>query len=314
MDRKTMQDWVARLAERYGWRHLPDRSECLGIHRGLGIHVTEFDGELSFLFFNEHADVGDEILAEFQGFHHCAEAGLPTNWFKGRVEDDFSCVLRLDGTQLGQMGEELFLIIPDVVADDFHEHGGDPEVACQQCGDQIATRVSLVDGWYRSLCRGCWADLHLRAPGGRLARGEAVRWGVVAPLLVICTVAGALVWGALQQPQSKTLGIGLVLLPFGYGVGLSKLVLSVGSGVNLLLRLAIMLSAVMAVLVGNLWGFGVMLAQEQPGLTWGEVIQNYFGPWLRDNWRDEVPFLIGGLVGAWVGFIWLKPHEHISVR
>src|SRR5947207_1562688 len=137
---------------------------------------------------------------------------------------------------------------------------------------------------------------------------------MIAPLLVACTVAGALVWGALQQPQSKGLGIGLVLLPFGYGVGLSRLVLWVGSGVNLLLRLALMLSAGVAVLVGNLWGYGAMLAREQQGLTWSEVIQSYFGSWLRDNLRYELPFLIGGLVGAWVGLVWLKPHEHISVR
>ncbi len=77
----------------------------------------------------------------------------------------------------------------------------------------------------------------------------------------------------------------------------------------------------MSVLAGNIWGFRSFVMQhiEQPAnrvvteLGWVESIKLYFAA-LPNSWQGEAPFLLAGLVGAWIGLKLLKNEETIDVQ
>src|SRR5262245_16533808 len=221
MSRKDLQQCVQQLAERYGWKHYPKRREALGMHRGVGVHALEHDGELSLLFFAPGSNVGDEILEHFQGFRHSSDFGLQPSWFRGRTEDDCSCLLFIDAEQLEQVGRERFLEVPDVVARDFHAHGAAEELPCQQCGERPAAEVALVGVRASCLCPLCWQLLRIQTPGGRLeTANREVQWGKVLPWLLGAVVLGGLFWGWLfadvrQRPQRFGPWVLFVPLLFG---------------------------------------------------------------------------------------------------
>jgi hypothetical protein len=314
MSRAAMREMLTRLTDRYQWRHLPRTSEALGMHRGVGVHVQEFDGELSFCFFAPGANVGDEILEHFQGFRHAAEAGLPIEWFKGRVEDDNSCVLHIDAERLNQIDQDLFFRIPDVVAQDFHAHGAAEELPCSECAAQPARAIAVVGNAFSCLCGPCWDELQSQAPAGKLKTAQEIHWRKVWPLLGIATVAGTLIWGYLQQPHLKSSPWWLLFFPFVYAFVLFDLVRRTGSGVNRALRGCLFASVIVVVLAGNVWGFRTALAQQQPGIGLGEAIRLYFTLWLPDHLKEEMPFLIGGILGAGFALTWLREKEKVAVR
>src|SRR5882672_7045457 len=155
MNRAALRARLEQLTEHHGWAYEPKTREAHGLHRGVGVSVIEEDGQLHFLFFATGANVGDEILAGFAGFQHFAATGLPLSWLSGRTSDDHSCVLCLDGAHLEAVGEERFLAIPDMVAQDFHDHGAAPQPVCQHCGQQPATEVKKVNFALVCLCPAC---------------------------------------------------------------------------------------------------------------------------------------------------------------
>jgi hypothetical protein len=318
MSRITVREHLARLIEHYNWRQIPKARDYVGIRNGIGIQVGEFNGELTFCFFAPTANVGDEILNQFEGFHHAAEGGLPASWFRGRVEDDHSCVLSLDRTQLEQLGLDRFLAIPEIIAQDFHGHGATSPMSCSNCGQADATEVALVGSGYNMvfscLCTVCWLELQQSAAAGKLSPEQTVAWKKILPLLFLSTVAGGWIWGRIQQPGINHIVLGLVLLPFLYGVFLCWLVRKMGSGVNLALRLVLFASVMIAVMIGNIWGFRALVAQTEPGIGWLDAIRLYFTFWLPNHFVKEIPYLLGGVSGAWVGLTWLRPLEKVEVR
>src|SRR5262249_17352850 len=150
------------LATHYAWRHLPDSHEAFGIHRGIGVHVREYDGVLLFVIFAPGANVGDEILEDFKGFAHCARAGLPTNWIRCWGADDTSCRIWVGGRQIEELGAERVLAIPDLMAGDFHTHGAAESMVCHDCGERPATEVRVVGGSYYCVCQHCLQLLTIR--------------------------------------------------------------------------------------------------------------------------------------------------------
>jgi hypothetical protein len=315
--RAEIRELLRVLAERHGWRHLPSSHEALGFHRGVGVHVMEDEGLLAFLFFAPSANVGDEILEHFQGFTHCAEAGLPPDWFSGRVEDDHSCLLRMDGAQLEELDADLFFAIPDLVARDFHAHGATEEVLCEQCGERPAADIRLVDRTYHCLCAFCRQLLEVQTVGGQLGR-QVVLWHKILPRLAWAVPLLAVVWGllfyrALEGAATMTIAT-VATLAGGLGVGFAWLVLSAQSAVSLPLRLVLCATAAVPVLAGNVWTYWVELARRNPGLPLPLGLELYFTAQLPQHPSFELLFPVATAAGVWIGLSLFNSQRGVRVR
>lgn len=318
MNRTELRQHLRDLAEQYGWRYLADSDEALGLHRGVAILAREDGGELRLLFYSPTADVGDEILEHYKGFQNCAEAGVPTDWFGGLGTDDQSCVLRLDGSRLEEMGAECFLRLPELVARDFHAHGAAEEMACTDCGEHPAEGVRLIESVCHCLCRPCLQLLAIRTVGGKLDLRPPVQWGPVLMRLALAAPALAVVWGFLQQcgveEGRQLIGAGSLMLPGALGVGMAWVILPNDSGVRVLLRLLACGAAALAVLLGNIWGYCVALAQHGIEPPWTEVLHTYFTLWVPASRSYQVAYCVIAAIGVWVGLSMFDRAQKLHVR
>src|SRR5262249_46270275 len=152
--------------------------------------------------------------------------------------------------------------IPEIVARDFHDHGATSPMSCSHCVQAEATEVALVGSGYNKvfacLCTVCWLELQQSAAAGKLNAGQNVAWKKIILIVPLSTLVAGWLWGRIQQPGINHIILGLILLPFLYGVFLCWLVRKVGSGVNLALRLVLFGSVIVAVMIGNVWGFGAL--------------------------------------------------------
>jgi len=71
------------------------------------------------------------------------------------------------------------------------------------------------------------------------------------------------------------------------------------------LRILIVSCLMLCVFAGNLWGFRAAILQHGD-VTWQEVIDWYFTRALPAVNSAEWWYILGGLVGSWVGFGMLK--------
>lgn len=322
---------MERLAETHGFRWADRRKRFLGIHRGIVVEVSEWDGKVTFVFSSPTAHIGDQVLEDFSGFAHLAEAGIPTNWVRGLIQRDANghehtsdngCRLSIDTNQIDDVGVDAFARIPDLVADDFHAHGAVRTLPCANCDQKEATTVGLLNYAFTPMCRDCWQDIQFRAWGGKLATEQSVNWRLVLPALVGLTAVGGLIWGFLQQPERlDRFGLFSLLLPAVWAFGLCWAISRFSGGVTRTLRLSLFVSVVVSVLAGNIWGyrsFVVQQTEEQTNQTvvgpdCVESIKLYFTA-LPNSWPGEAPFLLAGLVGAWIGLRRLKGEETIDVQ
>jgi hypothetical protein len=331
MSRSELQECVSNVAERYALRTLDGSTHALGLHQGTLVDVSEFDGVIELRFGSPLANIGDEILEHFAGFRHCAEAGIPTVWINGLMERDASghekasnnaCVIRIDKTRLDQLGVDALLRIPDTIAHDLHEHGAPHALPCGGCGQKTATTLAFVDAAYAWFCTDCWQELNFHSSGGKLGKEQKVKWSLAIPLLAVLTVLGALGWGYLQQPKRlDRFGFYSTLLPVGWAFVVCLVVPSLSGGVTRALRLLLMVSVVISVLAGNIWGYRSFVVQQveqevkQPVVppNWMESVSLYFAA-LPKIGGSEVPFLLGGIIGAWIGLRMLRREEYVRIR
>ncbi|MBI2827347.1 MAG: hypothetical protein HYX69_21955 [Planctomycetia bacterium] len=141
-------------------------------------------------------------------------------------------------------------------------------------------------------------------------------------MLALLTAVGAWTWGFLQQPQRlERFGLLATLLPAVWAFGLCRVICYIAGGVTRMLRLSLFASVITSVLAGNIWGFRSFIVQEAErrlqrpvvGPDWIESVRMYFAA-LPTGWKGEVPFLIGGVLGAWIGLRLLKRAESIDVQ
>jgi hypothetical protein len=316
--RAELRQHLRDLADQYGWRYLADNDEALGLHRGVAVLAREDGGELRLMFYAPTAEVGDEILEHYQGFQNCAEAGVATDWFGGLGTDDHTCVLRLDGGRLEEMGTERFLQLPELVARDFHAHGAAEEMACTDCGEHPAEGVRLIENVCHCLCRPCLQLLAIRTVGGKMDLRPPVRWRVVLVRLALAAPALAVVWGFLQQRLAEQgrqlIGTGSLILLGALGVGMAWLILPKDSGVRMLLRLLAGAAAALAVLLGNFWGYATVLSQNGIELPWTEVLRTYFTFWVPESRGYEVAYCVVAAAGVEVGLFMFDRSEKLHVR
>ena len=331
MKRRELRHCMERLAEAYSFRWVEKSKRFVGIHRGVIVEVSEWDGEVAFQFSSPTANVGDEILNDFVGFTCVAAAGVPTNWIKGLIARDVNgrehvsdraCRLSMSSSRIDHFGIDTFMHLPDLMAEDFHAHGAVHSLPCARCEQKDATTVGLLNSTYTPMCDDCWQHLQLETSRGKLATEQSVNWLIVIPVLAVLTTVGGLIWGYLQQPKLLGhMGVMSFMLPAGWSFGLCWAIRKVSGGVTRMLRLSLFVSAIVSVLIGNIWGYRSFVVQQfaeqvdQPVIapSWIESIQMYFLAF-PNIWQGEMPFVIGGVLGAWTALRLLKSEETINVQ
>jgi len=322
---------LEQLVHRYRLRWT-QRTKCfLGLHRGIVVDACEREGILTIMFSSPTAEVGELVLTDFDAFAHCAEAGLPTAWIKGRMEvdgvharvSDHSCSFWIDQRRMAEIGYDLFIRIPDIIADDLHARGASGTMRCAACGTNEATAVGLLEYTYTPLCDTC-RDRALRGEASlRLLGRRRVDWRRVLPLLAVVTGAGAYGWGYIQQPQrlDQFSWVAAMLLPVAWAFGLCWVIYWRRIPVTRTLRVLLFGSVIASVLIGNIWGFRSRMIdqarqqfnQQVTGPGWPTSVKLYFSA-LPQSWKWEAPFLLEGLVGAWIALRTLKRPETLDVQ
>jgi len=331
MSTTQLQDYLHDLSDRYRWRDIKKLACFLGVHRGIYVVASEREGVIFLKFFSPGADLRQQIAAHFAGFHHCEEGGLPLSWLEVSQERDkrgrespsvHGCLLRIDSGRLEQIGEKRLLELPDLVASDLQEQGAPDSIPCQKCREKPSEILSLIDGALTAFCGACWSEVESQAPSGKLFKGHGVRWRRTLPALFACTVAGALIWGYLQQPDRlDRFGLLSILFPVGWALAVCCVVGSLSPGVTRSLRLSIFASVVLTVLAGNTWGFRSFLVQRMEQQLnrpvappdWFETVRLYFSA-LPQISKSEAPFFLGGIIGAWIGLRLLKREEYVEIH
>jgi len=317
--RSMLTDSLGRFVEHFGLRYVKRRKCYLGVYRGLCLDVSEFDGNITLQFFSPTADIQDQVLENFAGFHHWSAAGLPVSWIRGRVlrgdhVDEHGCLVVIDGARLEQIGFEQFLEVPDLIAGDLEELGATKSLLCVHCAQRPATVVGLLNWCYSWSCNDCWRTLATQATNGGIPVTERVNWAIATPTLAVSTILGGLGWGAIQQPGQHIGFYSLLLLPVLWGFGLCALLGRLRVGINRWLRLAICSSLILSVVAGNVWGFSTVLSRQLGPVDWMNAAWLYFTVQLAHNIGNEAPFLIGGLVGAWIHSRLLRSFDSIKVE
>ncbi|MHC4087845.1 MAG: tetratricopeptide repeat protein [Planctomycetota bacterium] len=205
-----LKDCVQRLAERYELTYLEKHKGFVGIYRGVGVNVCESGGEITLSFFCPTADIGDQILEEFAGFDHWAEAGLPNAWIDALRELDANkptitpptshrgCMVKIDKYRLKHIDTDKLMEIPEIIVHDLYEYGATETWVCDICKQDAATNAFL-DGANASLCNRCWYEI-------RLAQKSKKRKSVLGPFCWTFLMVGALIlvsiiWGTLKEPS-----------------------------------------------------------------------------------------------------------------
>jgi hypothetical protein len=317
-----MRSYLDRLSGRYGLRELGAGYEYLGLCRGVTIHVVEYQGEVALLFQAPQARVGEESRTGFPGFAHWREAGLPPDWLRSRPEDDHSVLLQIDHARLREIGMEKALQAPDLLVQDLHAHGAAAELPCGRCGQRPARVAGLVQLTYAYFCDACWQQLPDREAGGGR---RPVRWPWVLPVLVLLSAVGIWGWGMLRQgnraggllplvPQGNLAGGLLLLVPLVYGWVVATLTAAAARGIRAGLRIAIFLTVLLVVVAGNYWGFQAGIPRQGAHVDWVAGLERYFGTHLADHWQEELPFVLSGLLGVWIGLTWHRLLRRPRVR
>ncbi|HQR07398.1 MAG TPA: hypothetical protein PLN21_11280 [Gemmatales bacterium] len=324
MKRSELQESLSQLADRYHLRRVQTGKCYVGIHRGIIMDVSEWDGEIILKFSSPTANIGDQILEEFAGFAHYREVGLPSAWIKAMMErndhggeeaSNHACYVRMYTWQLEKIATEKFMLIPQLIADDFHAHGGVELLPCIHCGEREATEVAMLNYAYAPMCAECWQSVQEQAVGHEIRTEQVVNWGPAFLALLGVVLLGALGWGLLQETEmwlGKSLGIFLFLIAFGWGAYACDIVPRFSIGVTFGLRVLIALSVLGGLLLGNAWGYYSLLRQNGQPVVFSEAIELYFRVQL---WKpDELPYLASGCLGAWLGFSLLRSSGRIKVQ
>lgn len=317
------------LAQEHGFRWAEKSKRYVGIHHGVIVSVSEWDGMISFLFHSPTAQLEEQIQADFSGFSHIAAAGIQASWIGlanelgagGKASfSQSSCSLTLESGRLESIGVVVFRQIPDLFAADFQAHGASPSLTCSDCDQKEATTVGLVDYGLTPLCEDCWQNIQGQTSGGRLATEQSVNWRFALPALVVLTALGGLIWGYIQQPNHR-MSYKALLLPAIWAYLYCLFMDKRCGGVTRTLRVSLFASVILSVLIGNTWGYRSIVIQEAErelerqvvGPGWVESVQLYLTD-LPHIWQSEIPFLFGGVLGAWIGLRHLKARETVDVQ
>lgn len=318
MGRRELREALDGLADRYQLRFFRKSKRYAGIHRGVILIGLEFDGVITLTFVAPDADFDEDPFGDFEEFEACLEAGVPPQWLSANRDDQEAvqgCDLTVDQARFDEIGLDAFLDLPEAVAEDLEDHGAEESVPCSQCGGAPATDVTMVDWAYVPFCKPCSQGLRAEARGGKLSVEQEVRWAPAILVLAGGTGLGAWLWGRFQQPGVPLYVWAVYALPVLWALGLTYVTSAAARGSCRALRLAIGASVLVSILVGNVTGIQAHMEEaQQMAVPWRQVAVFYFTSYLWQNLRSEIPFLLGGAIGAWIALRLLRSREQVEVE
>lgn len=308
---------LRRLAETYGLRSPKQSRQFLGIHRGICVHFYEVLGLLHLTFFSPTANVtiAEHELEYFQSFEHLRQAGIPTDWVErwkyGINPGQMSgCILVLSQENIEQLSNEQFEAIPELIARDLHATGAATEIAgCSICGKPNPHELFYHGNEFRCACTSCLEELQRRYPDGVIVDETPVRWFRAAAALLIGFFIFSLAWAWLQEKETSAKY--LLFVPFCGAIFFAQAIARFAEGNTLLLRLTTLAVTVGSVMLGNI--LALESAAENLGipLSLRDAAQFYFTQQLTPE-SQEGWYLLGGLLGAWLGSRILRAQSRIN--
>lgn len=203
-----------------------------------------------------------------------------------------------------------FLAIPELIARDLHATGAQTEIAaCSICGQPNPQELFLYGHDYRCACTSCLQNLHRRCPDGVLVEETPVRWFRAAAALLIGFIIFSLAWAWLQE--NETSAKYLLFVPFCGAIFFAQAVARFAEGNTLLLRLTTLVVTVGSVMLGNILALESAARNLGIPLSLRDAAQFYFTQQLTPD-SQEGWYLLGGLLGAWLGSRMLKAQSRIS--
>jgi len=313
MDKPDLAALLDALTEKYGLRYVEREKRRLGMYRGIGIDAWEHEGSILLYFLSPTARLADAVLEHFKGFSSLEQSAIPVSWLQPGV-DRQGCLLELGPERLAAISEEDFLSIPEAIAPDLHSHGATVEPpVCSLCGGPEAIRPMYANYVYQFACKNCFENLRDFVPDGVVKFDIPIRWGEAAQMLLLWTLAFTLVWGLIQQPADGVDGRLLLIAPLFGSIYFCRSVGRAAQGMNVWVRLITVTCVIFSILAGNIWGFRTAV-QRQADITWGQAAGLYFTAVIPDPQGNACWFLLGGLVGCWVGFNMLKKQNVVKYR
>lgn len=308
------KQWVEELARHYQLRWSPQRKRFLGFHRGIIFDIRLVEGDIYILCVSPTVQLEEQVVEGFKDFTNTEATGVPLGCLsyvqyidqKNSISPH-ACVVRLLSMHQEKLGYDRFQQLPDAIAKDFHHHGAEESLVCQECQDQPAEQVLMAGDRHVPICASCEHAVQQQVVAGKLHLQQEVNWKLTLPLIVILTLAGAYLWGTLRQPAVvKILRYATLLIPIVWGGLFCLLVHMVSGGTNRILRILLYLAVALSLFLGNIWCFCSMMekaAIERAGdlLQPPDMLENalYYLKTLPQSWEYDAMLIVLGLVGAW---------------
>lgn len=317
MSRKVLREQIQELAEEHSLRWFPDIDEARGMVRGVGFQVMIWGDEIQLFCFAPAADLHRAILGGFASFEHFAASGLRTSWLRGVVETDSGCLLRVEEQHLASVGEDRFLAIPVMIAEDFHAHGASEHPVCQRCRETDATEVMQLERVFHCVCLGCWQRQAVHAEKHCVATAPVTPLSTVLLRLGTMFLVGTAAWSLYLQwhfaQGNRGLSPNLAIAHGGYGFVMACVAMQGNVRWTWPLRILMAAAAVGGSVLGGLWGCrAFLIAQGLPADLLG-ILHTYVGSWLMAP-AFEWLFSIAGVVGTVAGGALLAQKTHVEFR
>lgn len=317
MSRAVLREQIQELAEEHSLRWFPDIDEARGMVLGVGFQVMIWGDEIQLFCFAPAADLHRAVLSSFASFEHFTASGLRASWLRGVVETDSGCLLRVEEQHLASVGEERFLAIPVMIAEDFHAHGASEHPVCQRCRETDATEVMQLERIFYCVCLGCWHNQAKQADKHGVPTAPITPLSAVLLRLGVLFVVGAVAWSLYLQSQirgpgiqlSRSLGIAHGL----FGLAVASVAMQGSVPWSWPLRFLMAATAVAASVAGGLWGCRTWLVVQGIRADPLSVLEAYYHVWLVSP-AFEWYFSIAGVLGTIVGGALMAPKTHVEFR
>jgi hypothetical protein len=317
MSRAVLREHIQELADEHGLRWFPDIEEARGMVRGVGFQVMIWGDEIQFFCFAPGADLHRAILGGFASFERFTASGLRASWLRGVVETDSGCLLRVEEQHLASVGEDRFLGIPVMIAEDFHAHGASEHPVCQHCRETDATEVMQIERIFYCVCLACWQNQAKQAEKLGVPTVLATPLPTVLLRLGVLLVVGAVAWSLYLQSQINrrefALSRNLALAHAAFGFIVASVAMQGSVPWRWPLRFLMAATAVTASVVGGLWGCRCWLVAQGLRADPLSILEVYYQFWLVSP-AFEWLFSIAGVVGTIVGGAVMAPKTHVEFR
>jgi hypothetical protein len=320
MKKPDLNALLEAFARKYDLRFVQREKRYLGLYCGICIDAWKCEGSLYFYFYSPTLQLTpDDILETPKGFPNLAKSAVPVEWVQFRMLSDSELdkqgfLIELSPARLAVISEDDFFSLPELILPDFRAHGASAEPpACSLCGDPAGTHPMYANNVYQFACLPCFRKLHDVIPGGVVDYKIPIRWRQVARTLALWSVGFIVLWSLVQSAGIGIPGPFLLAAPFAGSLFFCRAVGRAAEGMSLSLRLVTIGCILSCILIGNIWGFRAAVVRQWD-ISWAQAVILYFTKAIPDPQGNEWCYLLGGLVGCWVGFNLLKKQNVVKYQ